>query len=110
MGLPGTHNYVTVFGTWLDTDGNGLSGTVTFEPTVPLTDPTNDFFIRPVVTTVALSSAGVISISLLATDDATIEPKGWGYNVTEVIDGVTTKYVILVAYSNGSVQNLATLH
>lgn len=108
MPLPGSHNYVTLSGTFLGNDDTFPVGQLTFVLNNDLLDTTDLFFMRNHTQTVTLVN-GSFSISLLATDDAFLSPAGWGYTVTEQVSGEIRQYTIKLPYSGGSSQNLINI-
>lgn len=83
MPLPAGLSTVTVTGTYKAPDGTASAGYLLFEPEPGvLTSSQHDTFV--VGTRQAILDAnGAFSITLLATDDADIQPVGWTYRVTE---------------------------
>jgi hypothetical protein len=103
-------NKVTLTGTYLDGSGNPLFGTVTFAPSVPLTDSTDSEIVLQAPVTVAVNSAGQFTVALYGTDDADLVPGGWTWQVTENIAGLTpSTWSFFLAYADGSAQDLSTL-
>jgi len=96
MVLPANVNIVTLTGTYLDWDGTPASGSLTFIPSIStLRDPASDIVIKISQQRVELTSTGVLSISLISTDDADLIPSGWHYDVVERIDGYAQRLWIL---------------
>jgi Pectate lyase superfamily protein len=103
-------NKVTLTGTYLDGSGNPLFGTVTFAPSVPLTDTADSEIVLQAPVTVAVNSAGQFSAALCATDDSDLAPAGWTWQITENIAGLTpSTWSFFLAYADGSTQDLSAL-
>ena len=81
-------NKVTVTGTYVDGEGNPLSGTLQFAPSAPLADSTDMKVVRQAQVSVTLSAQGTFSAALYATDDASLVPSGWCWTVKESISGL----------------------
>ena len=90
---------VTVTGTLKDAAGNPLNGEVTFTPTTGETDPygnpvvgsiidTADSQVIPMTGITQRLNRGAFTVSLVATDNAGLEPAGWQYQVTIQIPGI----------------------
>lgn len=79
----------TVTGTFVDTDGTTpAAGTVVFMPAPAwILDAAETKTIMPSQVAVDLDATGSLSTSLLATDDTTLNPSGWTWNVTVLIHG-----------------------
>ena len=75
--------YTTVTWTPLNGAGQPLTGvTVTFAPTTDLTAIIEGSFISSEPFTVTQDGAGVITASLISTDNADLAPAGWMWQVT----------------------------
>ena len=81
-------NKVTVTGTYVDGEGNPLSGTLQFAPSAPLADSTDMKVVRQAQVIFTLSAQGTFSAALYATDDASLVPSGWCWTVKESISGL----------------------
>lgn len=124
-GFPAGLNYVTVSGNYYDTNGNPLSGYLTFYPSSPLT-----FDVDGVYTYMPQRYAGVnfslvginqmgdgkiylqygrLMVALLATDNANMTPSTFTYHVVENYqDGL--QYDILVPSSDdNAIQDIKSL-
>ena len=107
MPLPGNLSTITLTGTFLDTTGAPLSGTLSFTPPPELVDAsTAIMYAAPV--TVTLDSNGHFSTTLICTDNGTLTPAGWGYTVAENVK-TPVSYVIYVPHTLGSTVDLSNL-
>lgn len=90
MALPSNVGHGTVKGTFIDTAGVNMSGTVTFTPTATrLLNPTAEpepVTMLPKPVTVTLTD-GSFTQSLVATDDEDLNPVGWNYKVDFAFSG-----------------------
>lgn len=103
-------NEVLLSGQYLDGDEQPLSGQLTFVPSVPLTDPTDDLVIRQAPVTAILNSAGQFSVSLYATDSTNLMPAGWLWNVTEEIAGLpANSWSFALLHADGATQDISAL-
>jgi hypothetical protein len=93
---------ITVTGTYKKADGTTpASGNVTFLATNPMTDSSNNQIVSPTLVTGTLNNSGVFSVTLTATTDATTQPDGTTYEVTENIDeAFQVKYNISVPHDS----------
>ena len=103
-------NVVTLTGTYADGSGNPLFGTVTFAPSVPLTDIGDERNVLQVPVQVAVNSAGMFSVGLYATDNADFQPQGWTWQITENIAGLTpATWNFFLPYAGGATQDISAL-
>ena len=90
---------VTVTGLLKDASGQPLNGEVTFFPTTGETDPygnplvsslidTADSQVIPMTAITERLNRGAFTVSLVATDNAGLEPVGWQYQVLIQIPGI----------------------
>ena len=106
---------VTVTGTYTDGEGTPLTGTVRFTPNTMLTDTANDQVVGAVPVIVTLDSAGHFSVPLYATDNVSLSPAGWAWQVTEMLaetpkrTWVTRTWVTFIAFADGATQALGSL-
>jgi hypothetical protein len=104
----------TVTLTWDLTDliQAGQQGTITLEPSVTLTDPTDQLVVAMVPRS-AVFAAGVGQLAgIIACDNAQILPNGWGYVVTVAIDNQVIEgfpFTTFINFANGATQDLSTL-
>lgn len=107
MPLPSNLQTITLTGTYLDSTGAALSGTISFTPPPELVDvATAIMYAAPVTAT--LDSSGHFSVTLICTDNSTLAPAGWGYTVQEAIKG-NRSYTIFVPHTYGSTVDISSL-
>ena len=106
MTLPDSVATATVEATFLNAAGDpAQSGTVKLTPTTRVTVGSTGITIDPVVSYIA---DGVLSVTVAATDDADLQPTGWGYTI--VIDVERTRYSFIAFLpAAGSPHNLFDL-
>jgi hypothetical protein len=104
-------NYVTLTVDIYDGQGNyPVTGTATFTPSAPLTDTTNHEYIAQIPVVAAFRAAAVPIVKLLATDNSTLAPSGWGWQVTfSGFTGYPAGWSFFLPFSGGASQNLADL-
>lgn len=91
MALPANITTITVTGTYTDFQGNAASGTVAFTPSSSeLMDPGASTMLDAVPIVATLDSTGHFSVTLPCTDNATLGPAGWTYQVVETVHGIRT--------------------
>ena len=96
MAMPANVTTVTVLGTFLTPEGNPSTGIVTFTPSAWLNNPGANIAIPNSSVSKTLGTAGDFTVLLPVTDDTDLSPENWVYNVSEVIDGVSQNYNILL--------------
>ena len=96
MALPGNVTTVVVLGTFLTPEGDPSTGTITFTPSRWLNNPGANVAIPDSSVTKTLGTAGNFSVILPVTDDGDLTPANWYYTVSEVVDGVSQSYDILL--------------
>ena len=74
---------ITVTGTYLLPGGLPASGSITFQPTAEMRDPTTNTIVSTQEISVGLSASGSFSVALYATNDDGIVPNGVTYEVNE---------------------------
>jgi hypothetical protein len=103
-------NKVTVTGTYVDGEGNPLTGTVQFTPSSALADPADQLVIRQLPVTAVLSAEGTISCPLYATDNAALAPSGWTWTVTEAIGSLPeATWQFALPHASGATQDISEL-
>lgn len=109
MAFPADVRTITLTGKYTDVSGNGASGSLAFNASVPLlVDAVGNALVTTSPVSVATSPAGTFSVVLLCTDQFT--PSGWTWNVTESFTGMTARsYPISLPGSLGSTVDLSAL-
>lgn len=106
--LPGTHNYVTLSGTYFNIDHSPAEGTVTFSLMNNLVDVTDEFYLRISDHVVHLIN-GNFSVRLLATDDSVLMPSGWTYQVTEKLSSGNSTFWIELPFTAGAERDMTDI-
>ena len=102
MPLPGNVSTLVVIGTFLTPEGNPSTGTITFTPSRWLTNSGANVALPNSGVTKTLGTAGNFSVTLPVTDDGDLQPANWYYTVSEVVDGVSQSYAMLLPGTAGS--------
>jgi hypothetical protein len=102
MPLPGNVSTLVVLGTFLTPEGNPSTGTITFTPSRWLTNSGANVALPNSGVTKTLGTAGNFSVTLPVTDDGDLQPANWYYTVSEVVDGVSQSYALLLPGTAGS--------
>lgn len=100
MALPVDVTTITVTGTYTDGQGNPQSGSVMFTPSSELADTTGKVVIAQTPVVAPVGSLGTFSCELACTDNASLFPAGWAWNVQVSIPGAVQNFN---AYLPGSV-------
>lgn len=102
MPLPSGVDKVTVTGTYLDTLGNPLSGTVRFEGPTWIVDLTNNVVVTASESVTLVN--GAFSVQLVATDATGVVPNPFTYQVAELLDDMRPhRYTISLPKANPTV-------
>lgn len=102
MPLPANVTTLVVLGTFLTPEGNPSTGTITFTPSRWLTNSGANVALPNSGITKTLGTAGDFQVTLPSTDDADLQPGNWYYTVSEVVDGVSQSYTLLLPGTAGS--------
>jgi hypothetical protein len=102
MPLPGNVSTLVVIGTFLTPEGNPSTGTITFTPSRWLTNSGANVALPNSGVTKTLGTAGNFTVTLPVTDDGDLQPANWFYTVSEVVDGVSQSYSLLLPGTAGS--------
>jgi hypothetical protein len=102
MPLPGNVTTLVVIGTFLTPEGNPSTGTITFTPSRWLTNSGANVALPNSGVTKTLGTAGDFQVTLPVTDDGDLQPANWYYTVSEVVDGVSQSYAMLLPGTAGS--------
>jgi hypothetical protein len=100
--LPGNVSTLVVLGTFLTPEGNPSTGTITFTPSRWLTNSGANVALPNSGVTKTLGTAGNFTVTLPVTDDGDLQPANWYYTVSEVVDGVSQSYALLLPGTAGS--------
>jgi hypothetical protein len=93
---------LVVIGTFLTPEGNPSTGTITFTPSRWLTNSGANVALPNSGVTKTLGTAGDFQVTLPITDDGDLQPANWYYTVSEVVDGVSQSYSLLLPGTAGS--------
>lgn len=107
MTFPTHWTRITVSGTYLDNQGNPLSGTVRFDKSPVVEVAVDGVIVTPSAIVVTLDATGSFSVLIPSTDDPDISPTGWSWHVTECVPNKGQSYYIDVPYNGGPI-NLAS--
>ena len=104
MTLPGDLTATTITGRFLDAAGVPLQGAVTFTPSADLTDDTGSVNVPAVTRRYVLTRGSFQTDPLVSTDNDTISPSGWTYEVCITVGGLPPlTYSILLPASPSTV-------
>ena len=102
-------NYVltrVVTGNYVTASGSPASGRVTFTPTSRVIDENNAVIVEDSISAV-LDANGEFSVTLPTTDNTSLNPVGWAYEVSVRIHGSRPrKFFASLPYGDGSAVNL----
>lgn len=109
MPLPGDLNLITVAGSYADpATGAPLDGLVTFYLAQPLTDTVGNVTLAAGPYSAAVVG-GAFSITLPCTDNASLNPTNFAYQVTEQVPGVYRSNTYQLPHTLGAAVNIAQL-
>lgn len=110
MGLPGNINTIILTGTYLDFQGFPQSGTLTFTPNAgPFDDSATPAVLTGIPIAAGLTTAGTFAVTLPCTDNTSLQPTGFSYQVQENLSGGSRAYFIQLPHTLGSTVDIATL-
>lgn len=110
MTLPGDLTTCRVQGTYLDSAGFPQQGTVRFSPSAVLADATGSVVIPMATRVYSISAQGTFETDpLVATDNATISPQGWQYQVIVTIAGLPPQEFSILLATSGSPVDISTI-
>lgn len=111
MAYPVDVTTVVVNGSFTAAQPSGAvpSGTVSFYPNVILVDAGTGVIIEPALVTATLDVAGAFSVTLMSTDDTSVQPAGWAYWVRERIDGYGERVYVVQLPAAGTPFRLGDL-
>lgn len=108
MALTPNLTIVPVTGTYVDIEGNPIAGQVKFTPRAVITDAVYGQIIISNTITATLDANGSFTAYLPATDDPSVTPTGFTYEVVESFTNGRTFDMAVAAVTIGSI-NLATV-
>lgn len=91
MPLPGNLTVCTITATYVTALGVPCTGAVVFSLTTPLTDGGGSAILYPTDTTLLLDASGHVTVTLPCTDNASLSPEPFTYQVTEQITNRPTR-------------------
>ena len=100
---------ITVQGTYVDLNGDPISGSVRFTPNSIVIDTDQNQILVKRGVTVTLNASGFFSTTLPATNDTDYVPTPIAYQVEELFSGGRTFYLVLPVSSAGVTQDIADL-
>lgn len=100
---------VTLQGTYVDLNGDPISGSVRFTPNTLVKDTDQNQILVNRGVTVTLNAQGAFSTTLPATDETDYVPTPIAYRVEELFTGGRTFYLVLPLSSAGTTQDIADL-
>lgn len=111
MALPSDLSLVDIVGTYVDYNGDPLSGTIEFSTTTRVVSAGTSTAVLPAVVIGTLNASGqlkaedgVATLKLASTDDPDGTPVGWTWKVTEKFTGYTgTPFNLLVPSASTSI-------
>ena len=86
---------ITLTGTYVDIQGNPVSGSVRFTPQTIIKDTDQNQIIVNQALTATLNATGEFSIVLPITDDTDVTPQPFAYEVEEIFTGGRTFFITL---------------
>jgi hypothetical protein len=92
VSLPVDITTITVTGSYADGQGNPQSGSVMFTPSSELADITGKVVISRTPIVAPVGTGGTFSCILATTDNATLFPAGWAWNVQVSIPGAVQNF------------------
>lgn len=106
MAIPGNLSQRTIFGTYVDYQGNPIAGQVRFTLPTTLTDAGAGTFIVKSSETATLDATGSFSIEIPVTNDVDVSPTNYVYTVDELFPNGRSYTISLPA---GAPVDIATL-
>jgi hypothetical protein len=103
-------NYVTLTLNLYDGAGHVLqNGVIRFAPSSELSDTADEMFITPAPVTVTIPGGQTLqTVSLLATDNESLSPSGWGWTVTFTgVPGSPASFSFSLPFADGANQYIS---
>lgn len=95
MALSPDLSTITLTGTYVDLQGDPISGSVTFTPQSIIKDTDQNQIIVNAPVTATLNNIGFFSVVLPVTDDTDVAPIPFAYEVEEVFSGGRTFFITI---------------
>lgn len=108
MALSPDLSTVTLTGTYVDLQGNPVSGSVRFTPQSIIKDTDQNQIIINSAITATLNGSGTFSVVLPVTDDTDVAPVPFAYEVEEIFSGGRTFFITIPA-GGAATQDIADL-
>jgi len=108
MALTPDLSTVTLTGTYVDLQGNPISGSVTFTPQTIIKDTDQNQIIINATVSATLNGSGSFSVVLPVSDDPDVAPVPFAYAVEEVFPGGRSFFINIPAGGAGT-QDIADL-
>ena len=106
MALTADLSTITLTGTYVDIEGNAISGSVRFSPQSIIKDTDQNQIIINTPITATLDANGSFSVVLPVTDDTDVAPIPFAYEVEEIFSGGRT-FFITIPGGGASSQDIA---
>lgn len=108
MALTADLSTITLTGTYVDIEGNPISGSVRFSPQSIIKDTDQNQIIVNAPITATLNGSGSFSVVLPVTDDTDVAPTPFAYEVEEIFSGGRT-FFITIPGGGAATQDIADL-
>ena len=108
MALTADLSTITLTGTYVDIEGNPISGSVRFSPQSIIKDTDQNQIIINTAITATLNGSGAFSVVLPVTDDTDVAPTPFAYEVEEIFSGGRT-FFITIPGGGSATQDIADL-
>lgn len=108
MALTADLSTITLTGTYVDIEGNPVSGSVRFTPQTIIKDTDQNQIIINIPIQATLNGSGSFSVVLPVTDDTDVAPTPFAYEVEEIFSGGRTFFITLPGGGAGT-QDIADL-
>ena len=95
MALTADLSTITLTGTYVDLEGNPVSGSVRFSPQSIIKDTDQNQIIINAPITATLNGSGSFSVVLPVTDDTDVAPIPFAYGVEEIFSGGRTFFITI---------------
>lgn len=109
MGLPVDLTTIIITGTYTDLAGNPLSGTISFGTGQVITDRTGRVILGFGRIPIKLNNQGKFSVVLPCSDNATLSPTNFQYQIAENISGVRRSFSVAIPSTLGPTVDISQL-